>query len=323
MAITGGAGLWEIWTGDQDGRMALGETCATAYQIRLYDSLLRLEGNSRYGDLIERTMYNALFAAQSVDGRRIRYYTPLEGKREYFPADTYCCPCNYRRIVADLPTMVYYRSSRGVAVSLYTPSEATIALERGLSLKIRQKTDYPTSGQVVIRLDPSRPASFPLQLRIPRWCEKPAVAVNGQPWRKSPAPGTFLCLDRQWQAGDRVTLDLPMPWRLVLGRKRQAGRAAVMRGPLVYCLNPAQNKAFAKRDAADLGLLKLDPSSLKDEHGTDCCHLRAWDAGCMAVGVPGNLSLRLSEYPDPEGKTVFFCLPDLKAAVPDELVDRK
>ena len=110
MAITGGAGLWEIWTDDQDGRMALGETCATAYQIRLYDSLLRLEGNSRYGDLIERTMYNALFAAQSVDGRRIRYYTPLEGKREYFPGDTYCCPCNYRRIVADLPTMVYYRS---------------------------------------------------------------------------------------------------------------------------------------------------------------------------------------------------------------------
>ena len=320
MAITGGAGLWEIWTDDQDGRMALGETCATAYQIRLYDSLLRLEGNSRYGDLIERTVYNALFAAQSFDGRRIRYYTPLEGKREFFPDDTYCCPCNYRRIVADLPTMVYYRSRDGVAVSLYAPSEATIALDKTLSLRLRQETDYPTSGHVVLRLDPSRPARFPLELRIPRWCDKPTVAVNGQPWEKSPAPGTFLSLDRQWRAGDRVTLDLPMRWRLVRGRKRQAGRAAVMRGPLVYCLNPGQNKLLAKRDAADLGLVKLDPSSLKDPPGTDVCHVSAWDAGCMAVGVPGTLSLRLTEFPDADGKTVFFCLPDLKAAVPDELV---
>ena len=210
MAITGGAGLWEIWTDDQDGRMALGETCATAYQIRLYDSLLRLEGNSRYGDLIERTMYNALFAAQSPDGRRIRYYTPLEGKREYFPADTYCCPCNYRRILADLPAMVYYRFGRGLAVSLYTPSEATIALDDALSLRIRQETDYPSSGRVVLRLDPSRPARFPLRLRIPRWCDKAAVTVNGQPWKKPLSPGTFLSLERQWSAGDRVTLDLPM-----------------------------------------------------------------------------------------------------------------
>ncbi len=264
MAITGGAGLWEIWTDDQDGRMALGETCATAYQIRLYDSLLRLEGNSRYGDLIERTMYNALFGAQSPDGRRIRYYTPLEGKREYFPADTYCCPCNYRRILADLPTMVYYRFGRGLAVSLYTPSEATIALDDALSLRIRQETDYPSSGHVVLRLDPSQPAKFPLRLRIPRWCDKAAVTVNGQPWKEPLSPGTFLSLERQWSAGDRVTLDLPMTWRLVLGRKRQAGRAAVMRGPLVFCLNPAQSKTLQNRDAADLGMIKLDPTSLKD-----------------------------------------------------------
>ncbi len=110
MAITGAAGQYEIWTEDQDGQGALGETCSTAYQLRLYDSLLRIEGHSRYGDLIERTIYNALFAAQSPDGRRIRYFVPLDGKRQYYPDDNYCCPGNYRRIVADLPTMVYYRA---------------------------------------------------------------------------------------------------------------------------------------------------------------------------------------------------------------------
>ena len=110
-----------------------------------------------------------------------------------------------------------------------------------------------------------------------------------------------------------------MTWRLVLGRKRQSGRAAVMRGPLVFCLNPAQSKTLQNRDAADLGMLKLDPTSLKDAPRTTACRVSAWDAGCMAVGVPGNLSLKLTEFPDPQGKAVFFCLPDLRAAVPDEL----
>ena len=79
MVITGGGGQWEIWTNDQDARGALTETCATAYQVRWLDSLLRLDGESRYGDLMERTIYNTLFAAQSPDGRHIRYYSPMEG----------------------------------------------------------------------------------------------------------------------------------------------------------------------------------------------------------------------------------------------------
>ena len=143
-----------------------------------------------------------------------------------------------------MPTKVYYRSGPGLAVSLYTPSSATIALQDGVSLKVRQETDYPSSGHVVIRLDPSRPTKFPLQLRIPRWCKNAAVTLNGQPWPTPIAAGQFLTIERRWTAGDQVTLDMPMTWRLVLGRKRQSGRAAVMRGPVVYCLNPAQNEAI-------------------------------------------------------------------------------
>ena len=328
MSITGAAGQWEIWTDDQDGRAALGETCATTYQLRVYDSLLRLRGDPLYGDLIERTVYNALFAAQSPDGRRIRYYTPFEGRREYWPTDTYCCPCNYRRAIAELPAMVYYRSGGGVAVSLYTASTATIDLDGRTSLKIRQETDYPTSGRVVIHLDPSRPADFPLQLRIPRWCSNGTVAINGQPWEKPISPGEFLTIQRQWSAGDRVTLDMPMSWRLVLGRKRQSGRAAVMRGPLVFCLNPAQKKSLRDRDAADLGGIVIDPTSLVDlpdnaavRPGGMACRVRAGD-DLIAVGVSGNLSLVLTEFADPEGKCVYFRLPDLRAAVPDELAGK-
>ena len=134
----------------------------------VYDSLLRLEGKSRYGDLMERILYNTLFGAQSSDGRRIRYYTPLEGEREYFPIDAYCCPCNFRRIIAELPTMIYYRDPAGLAINLYTSSETAVDLAGGISLKIRQETDYPTSGRVVVHVDPSAPAQCSLRLRIPR-----------------------------------------------------------------------------------------------------------------------------------------------------------
>ena len=325
--ITGAAGQWEIWTDDQDGRKGLGETCATAYELRVYDSLLRLEGKSRYGDLMERILYNTLFGAQSSDGRKIRYYTPLEGEREYFPIDAYCCPCNFRRIIAELPTMVYYRSPTGLAINLYTPSETTVDLAGGISLKVRQETDYPSSGRVVVRVDPSAPAECSLRLRIPRWCPKPSVTINDRPWHGQIVRGEFLTLDRRWTAGDRVTLDLPMTWRLVLGRKRQAGRAAVMRGPVVFCLNPAQDKKLQKHDAADLSaLIVLDPKSLKDSPGGEvvrpggvACQAGGW-YDTMEIGIPHNISFRLSEFPDPEGKQVYFRLPDLSVASPDELL---
>jgi uncharacterized protein len=103
LMITGSGGQWEIWTADQDGRGALGETCATAYQLRIFDALLRQRGLAVWGDAMERTIHNTLFAAQSPDGRRLRYFAPTEGPRAYHPTDTYCCPCNYRRIVAELP----------------------------------------------------------------------------------------------------------------------------------------------------------------------------------------------------------------------------
>jgi uncharacterized protein len=325
MTISGAVGEWESWMDDQGGGKGLGETCATAYLLRCCDSLLRLEGSSRYGDLMERIIYNTLFAAQSPDGRQIRYYTPLEGTRTYHQADTYCCPCNYRRIITELPAMVYYQSKAGLMINLYTPSEAKIDFDGGVSLKVRQETDYPSSGHVVIRLEPSQPTKFPLQLRIPRWCNKVVLTINGQPWQASMVPGEFLSIERQWTAGDQVTLDMPMTWRLVRGRKRQSGRAAVMRGPVVFCLNPAQNESLRKQDAGDLDIM-IDPNSLKDS--PDAVAVRPGGMACQVIagddlevkGVSGNLSLRLTEFPDPEGKVTYFRLPDLSVAVPDELL---
>ncbi|HTN08812.1 beta-L-arabinofuranosidase domain-containing protein [Agriterribacter sp.] len=324
MVITGAAGLWESWNDDQGGRVYLGETCATAYQIRLLDRFLRMEGDSRYGDVIERIIYNALFGAQSPDGRKLRYFMPLEGDRVYEHRDTYCCPNNFRRIMSELPTIIFYRSAKGVAVNLYTTAETTISLGEGVSLKIQQQTDYPGSGNVVIKIDPSKSVRFSLELRIPAWCNKASVSVNGKPWEDAIVPGKFLLLERQWSAGDQVSLDMPMPFRLVLGRRRQAGRVAVMRGPQVFCLNPTQNKNLEKKDAADLTNFIIDPGSLKllpndttVDSGRVTCAVKMGDR-ILTIGTP--MELKLTTFPDPEGKVVYFRVPDLGVAVPDELL---
>jgi len=322
MAITGAAGQFEIWTDDQDGRGELGETCATAYQLRVYDSLLRLRGESRFGDLMERTIYNTLFAAQSPDGRRLRYYAPLEGPRQYHPTDTYCCPCNYRRIVAELPEFVYYRAGTGIAVNLFTASEATVEAG-GSKVRISQETNYPSGGAIVIRLSPERPARFPLRIRIPAWAAGARVTIPGAE-AAAARPGSFFESDREWRAGDAVQIELPMPIRLVKGRRRQAGRAAVMRGPLVFCLNPSADKVLAGLDGADLGRFTLDPASMEvvpdDSVRPDgvACRVGAWKPD-HSLGPKPPLRLRFTEFPDPGGLATYFRLRDLELATSDEL----
>ncbi len=325
MTITGSVGHWEEWDNAQEGRGKTGETCSTVSQIRIFDAFLRLEGNSLYGDILERMIYNALFAVQSPDGRQLHYFTPLEGNRIYFRKDTFCCPNNFRRIISHLPAFIYYQSSKGVAVNLYSPSETTIALKGEITLNIRQETEYPNDGKVVIHLNPSQPARFLLQLRIPQWCNKTTVSVNGKPWKEPIVSGKFLSLDREWNAGDQVILDMPMSFRMVLGRKRQAGRAAVMRGPVVFCMNPAQNDSLQKKDAADLNSYMIDPNSLNLIPNDSTVHPKG--IACTVDANERTFSLgnrdfvfKLTEFPDPDGKVVYFRIPDFSVAVQDELL---
>ncbi len=313
MCITGAVGQQEVWTNDQDGRGGLGETCATVYQTRLFDRMLQAEGDPVYGDLLERTIYNALFAAQSPDGRRLRYYVPMEGNREYFSRDTYCCPCNYRRGISELPAMIYYQSKTGLVVNLYTPSRRPSTLAGDVSLAVRRDTDYPSSGHVVLRLDrPGRSNSTPVA--------NPAMVrqCRGQrQWTTAPRidrPGAFLTIQREWKAGDHVTLDMPMSWRLVLGRKRQSGRAAVMQGSTRLLLDPAQRRIAAHQDGADLGYIVLDPTSLENSPGGGVVRRAACLPGEGRTRWNGRRVLQWPDaptdgVPDPQGKCVYFRLP--------------
>ena len=329
LLIIGSGSDGEHFAYTQNGRGAISESCVTAYLIRWLDSLMRLEGDLRYGDVMERTIYNALFAAQDPAGRRIRYFTPFSGPREYFGPDGFCCPGNYRRIVAELPGMVYYRTDNGgLAVNLYTPSKKAVELGGGRSVTLEQQTDYPSSGQVKINVTPSEPFEFSLRLRIPRWCPKATLAINGEAATEVSPGEKYYEIHRTWKSGDSVLLDMPMSWRLVRGHQLQEGRAALMRGPVAYCLGTDQNAAVVKnyKEPSDLtidaGALtppvadkSVRPQGLK-------VRTKAWAPGAHGKDAAG-LDVVLSEFVDPSGVATYFYVPDLTQAVDDELIDGK
>ena len=324
LMVTGTAGDDECWRSDQKGAGDMGETCATAYLIRLCGKLLRMEGAGVYGDLMERAIYNALLAAQSPDGRKLRYYVPFEGERVYWDRDTYCCPGNFRRIVSELPEMVYYRDGDGVLVNLYCESRLSTALG-DTRVEIWQETDYPNSGGVVLGVEPASPAAFTVSLRIPAWCRQATAAVNDNPMALQ-SDGGFLNIRREWRSGDRVTLNMETPWRLVRGFANQEGRVAVLRGPMLFALNPNRNPGLAGKALSEIA---LDPDAFEPPvadnalrpHGV-ACNVKATRAG-HAAADKADLDLQLTEFADPDARWTYFRQAGpASAAMDDELLHR-
>ncbi|MBN2580644.1 MAG: glycoside hydrolase family 127 protein [Pirellulales bacterium] len=326
--VTGSSSDREQYSYNQNGRGGVSESCVTAYMIRWFNRLMRLEGDLRYGDLMERAIYNALFAAQEPAGRKLRYFTPFEGPRGYFHVDGFCCPGNYRRIVGELPEMVYYRTKNGVAVNLYTESKKTIDLGGGRTVTIQQQTDYPTSGLVKMTVSPSKPTEFPLWIRIPRWCPAAKLKINDEA-PQTVSPGRlYFEIRRIWKPSDTLTLDMPMPWRWVRGHRLQEGRVALMRGPVVYCIGTAANAELLKK-YPDLGYLVIDPASLGQPIADKT--VRPGGLKVTAKTVPWfthnedstPMDVVFTEFVDPTGVATYVHISDLTNAVEDELLDEK
>jgi len=230
MSITGsmsGKPQWgENWDATQVGLGKWGETCATAYLMRLVAKTMQQTPEAARGDLFEQAMYNAFFSAQSADGLKYRYWTPFNEPAPWYDQDTYCCPNNYKREVFEIPDAVFFRTTDGLAVNLY--SEATLKAD---GVAATMKTAYPDEGDVSLSVTMRGRI---LKLRIPAWCEGATVAVDGGAPQKA-APGWFA-LERDFSKPVQVDLKLPLAIRLVPGVRAQEGRVAVMRGPCVYAL---------------------------------------------------------------------------------------
>jgi len=328
-----GTGEWgEYWNFQQKGEK-FSETCATCYLIRLMHLLLANQGDSFYGDVMERAIYNGLFAAQSPDGRKLRYHTPFTGPREYFGDDTYCCPGNFRRLVGELPEMTSYLSDDGIAVNLYENSVLHFKHQK-VDVQLTQTTDYPSSGTVKIAVEPAKSVAFSLSLRIPRWCPEAFVTINDEQPR-TVTWGRFHAINRTWKTGDVVELRMPMPWRWVKGRMLQEGRVALMRGPVAFCFNRVNVEGYKDPDEGykltdddyrrnlvlDLAILSRTVKDGTIRPNGLSATVKAWSLRQPIFQNP-DITLTLKEFIDPNGQALYFVAKDQAKGnvVDDELI---
>ena len=228
------------------------ETCEAIGNAAWNWRMLALTGAAGYADLMERTLYNGFLAHVSLDGGKFHYMCPLSSDGNHWQrtpwasTSTSCCSPNALRMIASLPGYVFSMSEDGVWVHLYDSCTMDWRLEDGTRLRLAQETGYPWDGEITIRLDPERSATFDLNVRIPEWCRTPTVQVNGQPIESGIASGSYCRISRAWRKGDRVTLRLPMPVVAVTADRRARyyeGKVALCRGPLVYCVESTDNPA--------------------------------------------------------------------------------
>jgi DUF1680 family protein len=262
MYLTGGLG--SRWEGESFGDpfelpndRAYCETCAAVASIQWAWRLLLLTGEARYADLIERTLYNALLPGISFDGDRFFYVNALElrsgasieysrsvagGRQSWY--GTSCCPTNLMRTLSSLEHYFVTRTGDGLQVHQYAPTRIRTTTA-GQPVELDVATGYPWDGAVGITVRNASAAPWELALRVPAWATGARVTVNGSEPAEVPTPGEYLRLNRRWETGDVVLLDLPMPARLTRADDRidaARGRAAIERGPLVYCLEQADHK---------------------------------------------------------------------------------
>ncbi len=244
---------------------AYSESCAAIAGLMFNWRMLHATGEARFTDLLERALYNGINSGMSLNGTLYCYRNPLAldaGDKVRNPwYDTTCCPPNLQRLLASLPGYFYSTAAGGLYVHLYHNS-----ILDWQGLRVTQKTDYPWGDAVDLTLAPEAPKEFTLYLRIPGWTTAAQAAVNGRPVAGA-RPGAYLPIHRTWQAGDRVRLTFDLRPQLVAANpllREAAGRVAVQRGPLVYCLEQLDQPPG--RALADLSLAsaELKPEFRKD-----------------------------------------------------------
>lgn len=245
--VTGGLGPSasnEGFTTDYDlpNETAYAETCAAVGLVFWAYRMALLEGDGRYGDVMEQALYNGALSGLSLDGERFFYENPLASRGEHHRWIWHRCPCcppNIARLVASLGSYIYSLSSGELAVHLYADSTARLAIG-ATAVGVTQATDYPWDGAVVLRVDPEKPVEFTLRLRVPGWCRSARIAVNGEALDTvAIVERGYAMIRRRWQAGDQVELSLAMPVERLYAHpdvRFDQGRVALKRGPIVYCV---------------------------------------------------------------------------------------
>ncbi len=267
MYLTGGigsSGSNEGFTRDYDlpNQSAYCETCASVGMVFWNQRMAQLSGDGRYVDVLEKSLYNAALDGLSLSGDRFFYDNPLastggQSRSAWF--GTACCPANIARLVASLGNYIYGKSKSGIWLNLFVNSNTRMAMGRD-SISVATETNYPWEGSVRLRIDPETPQKFSLHIRIPGWARGEAspgalyrfmqykpkpidFRVNGKKTETLMENG-YISINRVWEKGDQVSFSFPMEIlqiRAMDSLRNDADRIALQRGPLVYCIEGADN----------------------------------------------------------------------------------
>jgi DUF1680 family protein len=219
----------------EKGQASFEAPCGTYGHFKVARYLMRITGDSRWGDSMERLFYNAALGLLPLkpDGQAFYYAEYADGRRkDYYPARCPCCSGTIGQLTADYGINAYLRDDAGLYVNLYTPSRAVWRRHGEPVLTLTQRGDYPLTSQVALTVSAPRPVRMTLRLRIPEMTG-PAnpVSVNGREVMLA-MPGEFATITRVWREGDRVDLTLNSTLRLVPVDDQHRNRVALMWGPL-------------------------------------------------------------------------------------------
>jgi len=213
-------------------------SCGSWAGFKLSRYLLRLTGEARYGDWIERLLYNGIGAALPIrEGGRSFYYGDyrLGGGMKVYNWDTYtCCSGTYIQNLAEYHNLIYFKDAEGLYVNLFLPSEVTWD-----GLTITQETRYPDADTTTLSMKAEAPKTFPLRFRVPSWTRGVSVRVNGSDAPVDARPGSWATVHRTWSSGDRVEIRVPLTLRMEPVDDQHPHRVAVVRGPAVFVLEGA------------------------------------------------------------------------------------
>ena len=267
MYVTGGigsAGSNEGFTVDYDlpNEKAYCETCASVGMVFWNQRMNMLTGNAEYMDVLEKSLYNGALDGLSLSGDRFFYGNPLaslgsHSRREWF--GTACCPSNIARLIASLGGYIYGQNNNDIYVNLFASSQTQFQLKKNI-MQVEQATNYPWSGLVKLTIHIPKKEFASVALRIPGWAtgkavpgemysfvqdqvELPTIKVNGQAYAYEQNQG-YAWIKREWKEGDVVEYVLPMQVKKVVARtevKQDKSRYALQRGPIIYCVEGADN----------------------------------------------------------------------------------
>ena len=225
------------------------ETCSTMSWIQLNKEMLKLTGEAKYAQEIEKSAYNSLLGARFPNGIDWSYHSFNNGSWHIANFND-CCPSSGALALEELPSLIYSRRENGIALNVFSDSEANLTLGKSNRVRITQRTRYPFDGKILLTITPSRKESFPVYIRIPEWTNSATVKVNGkavdtQGMRK----GKYFVVSQPWNAGDNIVeIGFPFELRLVQQSERvnapqnagqiyQVNWFSLSRGPLVFAVN--------------------------------------------------------------------------------------